>query len=872
MDKRQILNFLGFDLDDIPGDAVISFDWFSGAPESWNPFGLASVAIAILLGVVCIYLAESKTLTRTVAVALGAVRMVVLLSLLAIFPPLGASAAIIYGVFYMYRREIKTCPHGVAIALAVSRTVVFLALLFVVYLGPAVVYSQKRTVQPYVLIVVDDSASMGRKDNYLESESIAPVMAATGKTAEQIRKEMPSRHELLESLLNSDDGKFFEDLKAKGKLKLLALHGGKNGGETRRSPADADNTNNKSFRLNPHGEGTYLAKGIREALKSVAGSPVAGIVLISDGQDTSKDDDPAQEAKKAATRGVGIYAVAVGDSSAPRNIRVFDLVAEEQVWEGDPFELDAVISAEGVGQQSLEVVLTEARRETPDVAVEIGRKAAPIPAEGGQVSVTFSHSQKKVGKYIYRIAVAPREHETDVEDNSRSTPIEIKKDKSKVLLIAGGPSWEYRMVQAMLSRDKQFDLSVWLQSMDPNMAQEGNSRIDQMPFERKELEDYDVIALFDPDPSEFSPDWIKDLTDYVEDGGGLLYMAGPKYASKYLGLYRGMGDLLPVQLDDGFMELDDITARYTQPWDLSVVPANIEQPIMRFTTDSAFNQERWNQMPPMFWSFPVQDAKPSARVLLEREDKERGGVDGRSPLLVTGQFGAGRTVFMGFNGTWRWRRVGRDAEYFEKFWIQTIRYLVQGRLSKGRRRGLLELNRKKYSVGEPVTIHARLLNRAREPLVDPTITARLKSGKSESTEVQLKAIEGRPGEYEAVLRATHLGVNEISVELEGDKAGETLRIAQPFSVELPAIETRDPRLNRPLLKEIAEVSGGKYYEINQLNQVALDLPLRDETIVHSSKPMPLWDNKYSSVGKYLMILLIVLLSVEWAVRKMVKLM
>ena len=49
------------------------------------------------------------------------------------------------------------------------------------------------------------------------------------------------------------------------------------------------------------------------------------------------------------------------------------------------------------------------------------------------------------------------------------------------------------------------------------------------------------------------------------------------------------------------------------------------------------------------------------------------------PLLVSGQYGGGRTIFFGFDGTWRWRPAGRNAEYFNRFWLQTVRFLVEGR-------------------------------------------------------------------------------------------------------------------------------------------------------------------------------------------------
>ena len=116
------------------------------------------------------------------------------------------------------------------------------------------------------------------------------------------------------------------------------------------------------------GKRTHLAQAIREAINSVAGSPIAGIVLISDGQDNAPDDDPVAAAEFAAQRtkkkgGVQIFPIAVGDASPPRNLQVVELDAQEYVWQGDPFELQATVSATGLGEQSVQVELYETLME-----------------------------------------------------------------------------------------------------------------------------------------------------------------------------------------------------------------------------------------------------------------------------------------------------------------------------------------------------------------------------------------------------------------------------------------------------------------------------------------------------------------------------
>ena len=59
----------------------------------------------------------------------------------------------------------------------------------------------------------------------------------------------------------------------------------------------------------------------------------------------------------------------------------------------------------------------------------------------------------------------------------------------------------------------------------------------------------------------------------------------------------------------------------------------------------------------------------------ERRKKNPRGVDGQ-PLVVQQFAGAGRSMFLGFDETWRWN-CREDQANFNQFWIQTMRYLAQ---------------------------------------------------------------------------------------------------------------------------------------------------------------------------------------------------
>ena len=63
------------------------------------------------------------------------------------------------------------------------------------------------------------------------------------------------------------------------------------------------------------------------------------------------------------------------------------------------------------------------------------------------------------------------------------------------------------------------------------------------------------------------------------------------------------------------------------------------------------NAELWSYLPLPGWISP-SEALPGTEVFLEANLDENG--DAKVPLLVTRQAGAGKVLYAGFDGTWRW--------------------------------------------------------------------------------------------------------------------------------------------------------------------------------------------------------------------------
>lgn len=543
----------------------------------------------------------------------------------------------------------------------------------------------------------------------------------------------------------------------------------------------------------------------------------------------------------------------------------------------EPFEIEAAMYVEDFEGSEIQVDLLEhgvANDGSLEPGVAVDSAEIQVPEGGGRVRSSFQHTVRQPGTYAYTVQIAEAEGESDVQDNrATSSPVEIIDQKVKVLLIAGVPTWEYRMLQRLYQRDNNIILSGWLQTMDTDRPQEGNERIAELPETLEELGQYNVIMMIDPDPTQFTEAWIENLKQFCRiKAGGLFYMAGPKHTNMFVTLNRlsGIRDILPVRFGDAeYTDTQQIlsTASNSRPGKMLVVNHNLGHPIMSFVNDYEENLRLWNLMPSIYWSFPTLSAKPTALVLMERGDQIN--VEGNQPLLVSGRFGRGNVVYMGFNGTWRWRRVGLRAQYFDRFWIQVVNYLVETRSLQGKRRGMIDTDRNEYELGDKVTLSATVLNERMEELSVPSIPAAILSEDGRVQNLELKLLPGLAGQYESSFVAQNTGTFKINVALEGAN-DETGIESVSYVVKPPSVESRAYWLDEKRLRDIAEASGGQFFRLDQLAQVSEALPRMESTTEYNSPPEPIWD--VNQKLRYLTFLLpVLLLTIEWAVRKKYKL-
>lgn len=779
----------------------------------------------------------------------------------------------LFGIVWMYKHEGRVGASGRARALlALIRCVVFV-ILGVILLEPARVKILRRWIDSYTLLLVDGSSSMDLSDVYRDPEALARAQRIASQSNAPFR-----RADLVGNLLRRNDGEWLESLADKNRVKVFtfadepklvgiirAAREHANKSET--PPEGAPPTWNVSevpTNFPAVGAVTNVDRAFRRAVDSLGGAPISAVVVVSDGG--FNQGSPAEDVGRfALERGIPIHAVGIGDPSPPRNVRVAELVAPQNAFQQDPFALSARIVAEGLESQSVTVELRERNASEGGEGRVVASKALVMATGSGTENVTFQHRQHRAGRYAYSIEVPVMPMESVADDNSKQTTVNVIESRTRTLIVAGSASSDYQFVTRLFERDNTFDVSCWLQSADLSAVRDGDVVIDHLPSTPEELFAYDLIILMDPNPLELTEEWCRLLDKWVtEYGGGLLFAAARTYTASAMrqpGL-KLLRDLLPVSLDpEADLVLNRVGFYQMAPVPVEIPDPAFGHPVLQLADDPVSTKLAWQGRGEVHWHYPVLREKPAATVLMRHSDPRMRNSNGGHVLAAVQFVGAGRSAYLGMDGTFRWRRHGEAM--FNRFWVQMARFLAEGKLLGGTKRGMLLTERDQYNLGDAVSVTARLFDARYEPLTRDQVAAQYGIDR-DRTEFVLRSRSDRPGWFEGRFVPDRVGSFRVSLRVPDSGAGESdesAELVREVRVSRPNLEILKPQMDRAALKALAESSGGKFFEIDEAGELSKLIPDLHEEIAVRSSPTSLWDR-----GAVLAVL-IGLLGVEWAVRK-----
>jgi hypothetical protein len=809
--------------------------------------------------------------------------------------PVVACIAILLFVRWLYCRDSVELHPIIGLLLTALRTATFFGLL-VMFLQPHWRSEREVVRNSRVLLLVDTSLSMGLSDG--QSTAGGESRTRSGQIAAALAKT-----DFLARLRKTHDVAVFpfsEDVNADrvvtlGKVEMEEVaapdadsphpnplpKGEGTEAKGKGTEAKAEETN-WAKALAPTGMETRIGQALRQLIQTERGTPVSGIVVLSDGgQNAGISPEAAVELAQEAK--IPVYTIGLGSDRQPTNVAVSDFAVPTRAYPGDRYTVTGYVQAQGMAGKVVTVQLLGRPAGDAAAAAKTGAgdvietRQVTLGGDGEVLPVKFELTPDAPGRrtLCFRIQAPPGDG--NAVDNLREADVEIVARKNHVLLMAGGPMREYHFVRNQLFRDRSTTLDVLLQSAKPGISQEAKKVLDGFPTTREEMFDYDCVVAFDPNWQALKASQIELLEKWVgEQGGGLIVIAGSVYAGKGVGGWTQdvamapIRNLYPVEFPSRLAALENNAYAAKEPWPLDFTREGLNADFLWLADGATANRQAWASFPGVYGYCPVRGTKPGATVFARFSDP-RTAQGGRQPVYFAGQFyGAGSVFYMGSGEMWRLRAI--DEAYFEQFYTKLIRHVSQGRLLRGSSRGVLLVGQDRYLLGNTVELRAQLSNARLEPLVAPSVNVRIIQPDNQTRTLVLRADPARAGAYHGQFPAIQEGGYRVELPIP-DSSDE--RLTRRVQVKAPDLERENPRRNDALLSAIAKNTGGKYYvgmakAIDASSPRALVQQLKDQTstVILTAAPNPEWEETWL---RWMMVALCGLLCLEWLIRRLVKL-
>jgi uncharacterized membrane protein len=547
-----------------------------------------------------------------------------------------------------------------------------------------------------------------------------------------------------------------------------------------------------SSKQQPPEEGTDLNAALSQTLEKHA--RLNAVVLLSDG-DWNSGVAPAQAAMQLRMRGVPVFAVPLGSEARLPDVELTSFEVPTFAIAGKPLRIPFSIESSLPREEAASV---EMKSSTGEVVT----KAVVLNAMGRTEDV-ITWKPEKTGEAKLTLTVSKVAGERITENNAIEAPLSVRKEQLRVLVVESYPRWEYRYLRNALERDPGIEVNCLLFQPDVGKPGAGRGYVPVMPKEAA-LAKYDVVFLGDVgiDKGQLTLEQCVALQKLVRDqAAGLVFMPGLRGYEASL-QNTALADLLPIVWD----EAQPRGSATPSPGRFALTEAGTHSLLTKLEDTEEASARVWGTLPGFQWFAPAARAKAGAQVLaIHATESNRFG---RVPLIVTKTYGAGKILFMGTDGAWRWRK-GVEDKYHYRFWGQVVRWMAyQRNMSQGGNMRLF------YSPDRPrpdavLTLNANVMSTSGEPLREGTVIAQISAPSGKTASVRLNpAGEEAWGLFTGVFTPVESG--EHKVRLTAADAGSALETT--ISVQGMTREKRGQPAKFDVLREIAQLSRGRLME------------------------------------------------------------
>ncbi len=680
------------------------------------------------------------------------------------------------------------------------------ALVLVLLWQPAITVAELKSQQNMIAVLVDDSRSMAIADS-----------GADGKTTREAA-----------AVRSLDDG-ILTGLQRRFQTRVYRL----DAGIARIEKVDG---------MQPTASATHINDGLKQLVAETADLPVGAVVLLSDGSENSGGID-LETISALRNRRLPVHTVGFGREQAVHDVEVDDVSMASRALADSRMKATVSFHQRGYAGAKTTLVVKDGDKALASKDVVLG-------ANGVIQTETMFFNAGAAGVKRVQFSLEPLGGEENAANNATARLVSVSGDRRRILYVEGEPRWEYKFIRRAAEDDHSVQIVSMLRTTENKIYRQGisdpNELADGFPVKAEDLFGYDGIIIGSVEAGYFTPRQQELLREFVDRrGGGLLFLGG-RFAMADGGWgASSVSELLPTFLPNGknTFHRDPATAQLTS--------AGADSAVTRLLDDPAKNVERWKKLPYMMDYQDAGTPKPGATVLAEMNVGRA-----RLPLLVTQNYGRGRTAVMATSGTWRWQMSQALGDpTHDMFWQQLLRWVAAD--SPGRVAVSMPVQR--LMDDGHVKLTATVRDKEYMAAPDARVVAHVIGPEGASALVDMQPVPDNAGTFQAEWTAEKAGsyVVEVTATRGADELG---RDVLTFERTDGVAENFRTEQNRELLEKLSSQTGGRYWKADELGRLPRE-------ISYSEAGISVRDTKELWNMPIVFLALLGLMSGQWLMRR-----
>jgi uncharacterized membrane protein len=586
---------------------------------------------------------------------------------------------------------------------------------------------------------------------------------------------------------------------------------------------------------------------LERVLAESSSLPLGAIVLLSDGADNSGGID-LSTIEAIRRQRIPVHTIGFGKEHPDRDVEVTDAVISPRALPKSRLTALVTLQSYGLSGNKSKIVIRDSGKI-------LASQDVTLKADGQSQTESVAFNVGDAGPKTLDISVQPVSGEENPQNNTVSRVVNVENRKPRILYFDGEEQWEFKFIRRAV--EDYPDLGIELAAMDrttenkilrlfPSSMNEHDLE-EGFPTKAEELFPFQALIIGSTEANYFTATQQQLIKDFVDKRGGGVLFTGGRYALAEGGYQNSpMADLIPTKLPAS----KGTFHRVQTPVELT--PQGAQSIITRLDDDPAKNLARWRSIPALADYQEVGEPKPAATTLLVSRPQGKPA----QPLLVTENYGRGRTAVMATSGSWRWKMwLDHTDKTHATFWQQLMRYLVTdtpGQVTASTPKQML-------SDETQVPIRVEVRDKQYNPVTNAKVQARFVGPDGALSTLELTPQPLEEGVYTGEWSAEKPGSYNADI-IAGRDQEELGRDLLTFRREDGVAENFHTSQNRELLEKLSDQTGGRYYKPSDASKLSTEISYSEAGIT-TRETRDLWDMPV------LFFLVLSLRASEWLLRR-----